>query len=53
MSRIGHVAAYKNKNLYVFGGIYNKSKKFADLEIFNFDTKKWISPKFITKNYKR
>ena len=50
MSRIGHVAAYKNKNLYVFGGIYNKSKKFADLEIFNFDTKKWISPKFITKN---
>ena len=50
MSRSGHVAAYKNRNLYVFGGIYIQTKKFADLEIFNFDTKKWISPKFSTKN---
>ena len=50
MSRAGHIAAYKSKNLYVFGGIYIQTKKFADLEIFNFDTKKWISPKFSTKN---
>ena len=39
-SRAGHIAAYKNKNLYVFGGIYNQFKTYADLEIFNFDTKK-------------
>ena len=50
MSRSGHIAAYKNKYLYVFGGIYNQTKTFANLEIFNFDTKKWISPHFSTKN---
>ena len=49
-SRAGHIAAYKNKNLYVFGGIYNQFKTYADLEIFNFDTKIWISPSFKTKN---
>ena len=48
-SRYGHTAIIKSGNLYVYGGVYNQSKTFANLEIFNFETKKWISPIFNTK----
>ena len=49
-ARHGHTAILKNKNLYVFGGLYTLLKTFANLEIFNLETKKWISPVFNTKN---
>ena len=47
--RYGHTSVLKNGNLYVYGGVYTQYKKFANIEIFNFETKKWISPLFNTK----
>ena len=49
-SRYGHTAILKNGNLYVYGGVYLDNKRFANLDIFNFSTKKWFSPIFNTKN---
>lgn len=49
-ARHGHTAVLKNKNLYIFGGLYTQLKTLANLEIFNLETKKWISPVFNTKN---
>lgn len=48
-SRYGHTSVIKNGNLYVYGGVYLENKKFANLDIFNFSTKKWSSPIFNTK----
>jgi hypothetical protein len=48
-SRYGHTSVLKNGNLYVYGGVYTQFKAFANIEIFNFETKKWTSPIFNTK----
>ena len=49
-ARHGHTAVLNNKNLYIFGGLYTQLKTFANLEIFNLEAKKWVSPIFNTKN---
>ena len=49
-SRYGHSAALRNRNLYIFGGVFLIRKIFGDVEVFNLDTKKWYYPKLLTSN---
>ena len=48
-TRYGHTAILKKGNLYIYGGVYPQYKTFANIEIFNLETKRWTSPAFKTK----
>ena len=48
-SRYAHTAVLNSGNLYIYGGVYNNIKSFADLVIFNLETKQWTSPLINTK----
>ena len=48
-TRYGHTSILKNGNLYVYGGEYPEYKTLANFEIFNLESRKWISPSFKTK----